>query len=341
MVRLRAAIRAISSYLPADKLTNEQLAQQLGDWDAAKIWQKTGISTRSVAASEECASDLGVAAARQLFESGVCAPADIDFLLFCTQSPDYFLPSTGCIIQDRLGLRTNCGALDFNLGCSGFVYGLALAKSLIETGIAGHVLLITAETYTKFINCRDRSTRTIFGDGAAATLISPICTDTELIGPFVFGTDGSGANHLIVPAGGLRQRPIPETAIEREAEGGNWRSAQNLLMNGPEIFNFTLRVVPSTIDLLLKRASLSMEQVDCFVFHQASKFMLDHLRSKLKIPAEKFYVCLEECGNTVSATIPIAIEHAQNEGRIKSGDRVMLVGFGVGLSWGAAMTEMI
>ena len=169
--RLNAGIKAIFSYLPTGELTNEQLAQELADWDAAKILEKTGIALRHIASPEECASDLGVAAAKRLFESGACAPDDVDFLLFCTQSPDYFLPTTACLMQDRLGLRTDCGALDFNLGCSGFVYGLALAKSLIETCTAANVLLITAETYSKFINPRDRSVRTVFGDGAAATLI--------------------------------------------------------------------------------------------------------------------------------------------------------------------------
>jgi 3-oxoacyl-[acyl-carrier-protein] synthase III len=336
-----AAIRAIASYLPASRLTNDQLALELGDWDATKILEKTGIAARHLAAANECASDLGVLAAQKLFATGVCAPQDIDFLLFCTQSPDYFLPATACILQSRLGLRTDCGALDFNQGCSGFIYGLSLAKGLIETGAAQNVLLITAETYSKFINPRDRSVRTIFGDGSAATLISAVEAEHDLIGPFVFGTDGRGAQNLIVPVGGMRQPVTPETAIEKEDDGGNWRSPQNLYMNGPEIFNFTLRVVPATFKQLLEKTGLQLAQVDYFVFHQANKFMLDRLQAKLKIPAEKFCLYLETCGNTVSSTIPIALEYACREGYVKPGNKVMLVGFGVGYSWAATMIQIV
>lgn len=341
MKQTKAAIKAISSYLPAGKLTNEQLAQEFGGWDADKILEKTGIAVRRVTAADECASDLGVAAAKQLFESGACTPDEIDFLLFCTQSPDYFLPATACTMQSRLGLRIDCGAIDFNQGCSGFVYGLALAKSLIETGAAAQVLLITAETYSKFINPRDRSTRTIFGDGAAATLVGPVDAEAELIGPFVFGTDGRGAHNLIVPAGGLRHPWNADTAIEKEAEGGNWRSEQNLYMNGPEIFNFTLTAVPKAVKQLLQKSGRSLDEVDYFILHQANKFMLERLRSKLKIPAEKFWLDMEICGNTVSASIPIALESAQSQGQICPGDNVMLVGFGVGYSWAATMIQLI
>src|SRR5712664_2998528 len=229
----RAAIKAIKSFLPEKKLTNEKLAEQFGDWHASQILSKTGVAERGVAAQDECASDLGGAAAKRLFETGACSPQDIDVLIFCTQSPDYFTPTTACLIQDRLGLKTSCGAVDINQGCSGYVYGLALAKSLVEAGTARTVLLVTADTYTKLLHPRDRSVRAIFGDGAAATLVVRSHANQELIGPFVLGTDGRGACQLIVPVGGLRRRPSPETAVAREAEGGNWRSDQNLFMNGP------------------------------------------------------------------------------------------------------------
>src|SRR5213080_1300871 len=205
--RTNAAIAAIRTHLPAGELTNEDLATELGDWTADKIFEKTGIRTRRIAAENECASDLGVAAAQRLFEGGTYGPGDVDFLIFCTQSPDYFLPASACTMQARLGLRTSCGALDINQGCSGFVYGLALAKSLVEAGTASRVLLVTADTYTKFLNRRDRSLLTLFGDGAAATLIGSVTADSELIGPFVLGTDGRGANQIIVKAGGLRCPP--------------------------------------------------------------------------------------------------------------------------------------
>src|SRR5438132_4782678 len=205
----RAAIKAVTSFLPAGKLTNEQLAKEFGDWHASQILGKTGVAVRSIAAADECASDLGVAAAKHLLESGVCSPEEIDFLLLCTQSPDYFLPTTACLLQDRLGLPTTAGALDFNLGCSGYVYGLSLAKGLIETGQAANVLLLTADTYSKFLHPGDRSVRSLFGDAAAATLVQarrdPPPGDLPWIGPFVFGTDGSGRDNLIVAAGGLRR----------------------------------------------------------------------------------------------------------------------------------------
>jgi 3-oxoacyl-[acyl-carrier-protein] synthase-3 len=338
--RRTAAIAAIAAHLPAGELTNEDLAGELGDWTAEKIFDKTGIRSRRVSAAEECASDLGVAAAQRLFETGVCAPGAVDFLIFCTQSPDYFLPATACTMQARLGLRTSCGAVDINQGCSGFVYGLALAKSLVEAGTASCVLLVTADTYSKFLHPRDRSVRTIFGDGAAATLVVHSDGDEELIGPFVLGTDGRGARNLIVPVGGLRRRPSSETAVAREAEGGNWRSDQNLFMNGAEIFNFTLSTVPLAVQQLLEKANGGLHRVDYFVFHQANRFMLERLRDKLKIAPEKFLIDLEDCGNTVSSTIPLALERARRGGKITSGQRVMLVGFGVGYSWAAAMIRV-
>jgi 3-oxoacyl-[acyl-carrier-protein] synthase-3 len=336
-----AAVKAIASYLPAGKLTNESLAAEFADLDAHNILEKTGIAARNVAGPDECASDLGVAAARRLFEHGACAPGDVDFLLFCTQSPDYFLPTTACIVQDRLGLRLDCGAVDLNQGCSGFVYGLALAKSLVETGVARHVLLITADTYTKFINRRDRSVRTLFGDGAAATLIAAAESEEELIGPFVFGTDGRGAQNLIVPAGGMRRPWDPGAMPEVEAERGNWRSPSNLYMNGSEIFNFTLQTVPRALERLLAQANLTFEEIDYFVLHQANKFMLERLRVRMRIPAEKFCIDMETSGNTVSSTIPLALQRARGAGRVKPGERVALVGFGVGYSWAATVARVV
>jgi 3-oxoacyl-[acyl-carrier-protein] synthase-3 len=337
----RAAIAAVRSFLPENKLTNEDLATQFGDWHAGQILSKTGVAVRGVARDDECASDLGVAAARRLFDAGICAPDEIDFLIFCTQSPDYFTPTSACLMQDRLGLKTSCGAVDINQGCSGYVYGLALAKSLVEAGTAQTVLLVTADTYMKFINRRDRSLLTLFGDGAAATLIRASEAESELIGPFVLGTDGRGANQIIVKSGGLRCRATPETAIEKEDSSGNWRSDQNLFMDGGDVFSFALRTVPATLQELLEKASLTIDQVDFLIPHQANKFVLERLRAKLKFPADKFWIDMENCGNTVSSTIPIALESALERGRIKRGDRVALVGFGVGYSWGGTMIEIV
>jgi 3-oxoacyl-[acyl-carrier-protein] synthase-3 len=325
-----AAIRAIEYALPEAVVTNEDLAAQFPDWTSQSIESKTGITERRIAAGEECSSDLAVTAAKRLFGSGVCSDRDIDFLLLCTQSPDYFLPTTACLVQKRLGLPTTTGALDFNLGCSGFVYGLSLAKGLIESGQSRNVLLITAETYSKFIHPSDRSARTLFGDAAAATLISAGPANAPLIGPIVLGTDGQGAENLIVRAGGMRCR-----AADPDNRAGY------LSMNGPEIFNFALAAVPAAVHEVLRRAEKSIGDVDLFVFHQANEYMLDHLRRKLKIEPERFYIALRQYGNTVSCTIPIALKDALSEGRLHTGDLVMLVGFGVGYSWGATLVRWV
>ncbi|MDQ3281907.1 MAG: ketoacyl-ACP synthase III [Acidobacteriota bacterium] len=334
MTARQAAIRHIAYYLPETQLTNETLAAELGDWTADKILEKTGISCRRIAAPNECSSDLGIAAAQALFDAGVCDRQDIDFLLFCTQSPDYFLPATACIVQERLALRTDCGALDFNQGCSGFVYGLAMAKSLIESLGLRNVLLITAETYSKFIHPRDRSVRTIFGDAAAATLITAVESDEPLLGPFVFGTDGRGAANLIVPAGGMRQPISEQTSIVMADKGGNERSQNHLYMNGAEVFNFTLQAVPSAVNALLAKANKATDDIDYYVLHQANRFMLDRLRQKMKIDERKFCIDMEDCGNTVSSTIPIALARANQRGTM------MLVGFGVGYSWAACLARV-
>lgn len=338
----KAVIQAIATHLPERTLSNEELAAEFGNrWSAEKIHAKTGILTRGVAAPGECASDLGVAAAQKLLDGGAVAREDVDFLLFCTQSPDYFLPATACTMQSRLGLRSRCGALDFNQGCSGFVYGLSLAKGLIESGSAGNVLLVTAETYSKHIHPKDASTRVLFGDGAAAVLVGAQDAQVDRIGPFVFGTDGHGACELAVPAGAFRCPPGPETVIESADNDGNIRTPQNLYMNGPEIFNFTLRTIPSLVSTLLHEAGLEKDAVDYYVFHQANRFMLEHLRRKIGIPDEKFCINLESYGNTVSATIPMALEIALARGDVRPGARVMVVGFGVGYSWAAALLSLI
>jgi 3-oxoacyl-[acyl-carrier-protein] synthase III len=337
---MKASIAAIEYSLPEIVLKNDELATRFSDWTAEKITDKTGITERHIAGEDECASDLAVHACHKLFDSHACRREDVDFLLLCTQSPDYFLPSTACVVQDRLGLPTTCGALDFNLGCSGFVYGLGLAKGLIETTQAKNVLLVTAETYSKFIHENDRSVRTIFGDGAAATLIQAVHIEDKIsdepIGPFVYGTDGRGAKNLIVPVGGMRQRACSSDETHMD-EFGNERTSSNLYMNGGEIFSFTLRTVPAVVDRLLEAMRLHLEDIDLIVFHQANRYMLDHLRKKLKISEQRFVVAIEHVGNTVSSTIPIALSDAVRSGRLSYGQRVMMVGFGVGYSWAATV----
>lgn len=336
--RIRAGIKAVSYYLPPDVLSNADLHLQFPEWSIEKIARKTGIIERHIAGPGVCASDLGVESARRLFAEHQIDPSTIDFLLFCTQSPDYPLPTTACLIQDRLKLPTSAGALDFNLGCSGFVYGLSLARGLIESGDARNVLLITAETYSKFIHPRDKSVRTIFGDGAAATLIAP-ASGTARLGPFVFGTDGRGGPNLIVPTGGMRNPAGTSPAPDEEDEDGNTRNRDSLYMNGGEVFNFTLQRIPRLVADLMAKAELVEADIDLYVFHQANDYMLEALRKKLKLPTEKFWVSMSHCANTVSATIPIALVDAMAAGRLQPGSRVMLAGFGVGYSWGGCIAQ--
>jgi 3-oxoacyl-[acyl-carrier-protein] synthase III len=340
LFKMKAYIKALSYYLPEEKLTNHKLNEIFPDWSVDKISAKTGIMERRIAGPAEFSSDLAIKSAQVLFEDHNISPNEVDFILLCTQSPDYFLPTTACLVQTALGIPTSAGALDFNLGCSGFVYGLGLAKGLIESGQAKNVLLLTAETYSKFIHPEDKSVRTIFGDAAAATLISGDSErDAESLYAFTYGTDGKGANNLIVKAGGMRQ-PFNGQDTQTIDSFGNIHTDSNLYMNGSEIFVFTLASVPKLIEAVLIKSQLSLDQVDLIIFHQANAYMLEALRKKIKIPEEKFFVFLENCGNTVSSTIPIALSEAVKSGKAKKGDTILIAGFGVGYSWGGCVVKI-
>jgi 3-oxoacyl-[acyl-carrier-protein] synthase-3 len=335
----RAAVTAIEYYLPETVVTNAELAEEFPDWEVEKLAEKTGIRERHVASPCQCSSDLAVCAAEKLFDSGRAAREDIDVILLCTQSPDYFLPTTACILQHRLGLSTSTAALDFNLGCSGFVYGLGIAKGLIESAQAKCVLLLTAETYSKFIDTADRNVRVLFGDAAAATVIEavPIKSADLYIEAPVWGTDGRGASNLMVSGGAARASMRSAANAGGQGIPAGRSNPCRLVMNGPEVFNFTAKRVPEMVGEVLERYGKVTADIDLFVFHQASRLLLDHLRRKLEIPAERFYMAMEDCGNTVSSTIPIALKRASDEGVLKSGDLVLLAGFGVGYSWAGTL----
>ncbi len=338
--RIQARIADLAGYLPEGRLANETLASLYPGWPADKILEKTGIRMRHVAADGQTAADLAYEAARALFARGAVHPEDIDFIILCTQAPDYVLPTSACVLQHRLGIGRGAGALDVNLGCSGFVYCLSLAKGLIETGAARRVLLLTADTYSKYIHPMDKSVRTLFGDGAAATLVVADEGEQACIGPFVFGTDGSGAGNLVVEAGAFRRPFDAASACEVTDASGNVRSAQHLYMNGPEVLAFSLREVPLAVDKLLRNAGLAKDDIDLFVLHQASRFMLDALRRKLGLDPARMPVCMEDVGNTVSSTIPLALAALREQGAIRPGARLMLVGFGVGYSWAATLITL-
>lgn len=333
---MNAFIKAITYALPDLVVTNEDLVREFPEWSVEKIADKVGINKRHIAAEKETSADLALKAAEKLFlENSTLKKDSIDFIIFCTQSPDYFLPTSACVIQDRLGVPTSCGALDFNLGCSGYVYGLSLAKGLLLGGIAKNVLLLTGETYSKFIHPQDKGNRTIFGDAGSATLISS--DGFAEIGNFSLGTDGRGAENLMVKSGGMRYRErINDLYIE---DNGNPRSSDYLYMNGAEIFNFTIDAVPPLIEDTLAKNALTRENVDGYVFHQANKFMINFLRKKIKIEPDKFFTYMSEVGNTVSNTIPIVLTEKLKEEALKG--NIILAGFGVGYSWGGCLIKII
>lgn len=320
----------ISVYLPEAVLTNRMLAEKFPEWSAEKIRAKLGIESRHVAAPDETGLDMAVRACEPLLRDG--RDRDIDFILYCTQSPDYPLPTTACILQDKLHLSQCLGAYDYNLGCSGYIYGLAQAKGLLTAGIARKVLLVTSETYTKYINEHDRGNRSIFGDAATATVLT---SDGWRIGEFVLGTDGGGMGNLIVRNGGARSPQRPDAELHRYSNGDS--TDNDLFMDGAEIFNFTLDRVPRMIAETLEKNSLTVGDVDMFVLHQANSFILETLRKAMRIPGEKFVIDMADTGNTVSSSIPLALRRAADRGDVVPGNKVLLCGFGVGYSFGAVV----
>ena len=331
---MNAYIKAISYYLPEKIVTNEQLVEEFPEWSIEKIAKKVGICERHIAAENETAGDMAVKAAEILIRENEIEKNSIDFVLLCTQSPDYFLPSTSCIIQNRLGLPTKCGAFDFNLGCSGYEYGLAVAKGLIVSEIAKNILLLTAETYSKHIHPKDKGNRTIFGDGASATLIS--VAGFAKIGEFVLGTDGSGYDRLIQKTGAMRcYKQLYDLKFDAN---NNPFSSDHLFMDGKAIFDFASNVVSAMIKETLDKHNMTMEDIDLFVFHQANQYMINYLRKLMEIDTDKFYVFMKNVGNTVSSTIPIALCEAKKEGKLSG--NILLAGFGVGLSYGATILKI-
>lgn len=331
-----AKIVGIEYFFPERILSNEDLAMEFPDYDFTKIEKKVGIKTRYITCEEETALDLAIKACEKLlqrFDKNV-----IDFVLYCTQSPEYFLPTTACILQNRLGLSKNIGAFDYNLGCSGYVYGVSMAKGLINSGQAKNVLLVTAETYSKYLHKKDRSNRAIFGDAATATLIS--FNEEDCLGDFLFGTDGSGFDKLIVK-NGCSRFPYDEDAVENIYGTDNTYTDNHLYMNGPEVFNFTNEVIPDFTNEVLQKNNETIESIDQFVFHQANQFMLEFMRKRIKIVKEKFYNDLADGGNTVSNTIPIALKKLSQNLNYEQPKKIVIVGFGVGLSWAGGMIKIL
>ncbi|TDP00900.1 ketoacyl-ACP synthase III [Flavobacterium sp. 245] len=327
-------IKAIEYVYAKNKITNNYLQKRFPDYDFSKFEEKVGIKNRYWVDENETAFDLAVKACEKLFQNH--DRQEIDYILYCTQSPEYFLPTTACILQNKLGIKKSIGALDFNLGCSGYTYGVSLAKGLISSGQVKNVLLVTAETYSKYLHPNDRSNRSIFGDAAAATLIS-YSNEEENIGNFLFGTDGSGYDKLIVKNGCSRFRYDPDSP-EIIYGTDNSYTDNHLYMNGPDVFNFTNEVVPNFTKEIVELNNLSLDNIDQFVFHQANAYMLNFMRKRLKISSDNFFIDLEDGGNTVSCTIPIALKKYSE--LINKETTIIIVGFGVGLSWSGGLIKI-
>jgi 3-oxoacyl-[acyl-carrier-protein] synthase-3 len=336
---IKAFINKIEFIVPKNKLSNSSLVKENPSWDIDKIYNKTGIENRFIAGKDTTAVDLAIEAGNLFFKKNPKDKKKIDYLIFCTQSPDYFLPTSACIIQNKLGLGTNIGAIDVNQGCSGFVYSLSLAKGMIESNQVNNILIITSETYSKYINDGDKSVRTLFGDAASCILISSKFDDDLKISPVLHGTDGSGAKHLIVPDGGHRSPINDSSNILKYDENKNVRSSSNLYMDGSSIFLFTLSKIPKVFNQILINNKLSMDDLDIVILHQANKMILDTLQKKLKIPERKMHRSYQKYGNTVSSTIPIGLKIEMDK-KVESKEKIaLLLGFGVGLSWAGTIIK--
>ena len=327
-------IKAISYYLPEDTISTETLSKQLPNTDVSKTEKMVGVYEHHIAPKEVTAADLAVKAAEKLFNEYSIQPEEIDFVIFCTQSPDYFLPSSACIIQDKLNIPTTAGAFDFDLGCSGYVYGLAIAKGLVNTGIAKNIHRIFSSQEILLVKLFTLKT-ILFGDAATASIIS--IEGFAEIGDFSLGTDGSGYDKLIIKSGGARQHA--PTGTHSQDEEGKDMYDDFFYMNGNGVFNFTLEVVPTLIKEIEAKNGIEGDKVDLFVFHQANKFMLNTIRKIAKLPKDKVYIDIDKSGNTTSSTIPIALKDALEINHINKNNVVLIAGFGVGLSWGGTILK--
>lgn len=330
-----AKILAATFHQPQNVYTNADFFSEFPD-TAGKSLEKTGVTERAVA-SDEVSSDLALAAAEKLLAAQQIDRGSIDLLVYCSADFDYYTPATACVLHGKLDLPKTCGAFDLTLGCSGYIYALATINGLMETTGMRNALLLTASTLTRLIHPKDRPNRFLFGDAGSATLLSH--SPAGGLGPFVFGTDGKGYDKIIVRDGYLRQPYCDASYIEEKDEFGNVTSPASFYMDGLSVFLFSVRVVPPMINELLEKASLRPEDIDLFIFHQPNVYLNETLRKKMNIPAEKFVHCMDRFGNTVQATIPIAISETMRSGRLKPGMTVVLAGFGVGLSWAATVAR--
>jgi 3-oxoacyl-[acyl-carrier-protein] synthase-3 len=335
---MSTAIVASAYYVPETRLTHAELAARYGEETTRKVEESAGIVERRVAREGECGSDFAARAAEDLLSRYQIDRASIDLLIFATQTPDYLLPTTACILQHRLGLPTTCAAFDINLGCSQYVYSLAVAHGMVESGLARRALVLTGDTVSRILHPQDKVVVPLFGDAGTATLVERTEPGQGFL-RFKLGTDGKGAPFLIWPTSGMRKARTPETAREVADKNGNIRREDDMAMDGAAIFVFTLKTVPKLIEDLLAEEKLGVPDVDLFIFHQASELIVESSAKKLKIPREKLHYKLHDVGNSGGSTVGIALTDAWLKGRLKPGMRVVLSAFGVGLSWAGALVK--
>lgn len=334
LVTNNAAVAGVAATLPVGRVTTEETAAALGVADIRKVVALTGIRARHVAPESICTSDLCVDAAERLLKDLGWERGSVESLIFVTQTPDYTLPATACLAQHRLGLSQGCAAFDVNQGCSGFVYGLSMAASLVEAG-ASRVLLLAGDTSNKYVSTRDKSAAFLFGDAGTATAIERGSAKLR----FVLGTDGAGAGHLIIPAGRFREPGDANSHLAEEMEPGNFRNRHQLYMNGAEVMNFALRVLPPCWKELTGGDDSAAASVDAVVMHQANQFILDTVAKRLKIPAEKVPSTLADFGNTSSASIPLTMAECLRGPLAAGSCTLALLGFGVGWSWAGCIGD--
>lgn len=335
---MNVGIEKIAYCLGSDRLSNAMLQLENPHWDMASILERTGVTSRPIAAPSETSLDLGEKAAIAVLDQAGLANDQVDALIFCTQTPDHLLPPNSVLLHGRLGMPQGVMAFDIMHACSGFIYGLGIGRSLVQSGTAKRVLLVTADTYTRLLHPQDRSTRPIFGDGAAATLISTVGPMLSVL-DMTFATAGKQAGRFIVKSGGARH-PIGQPAVDVVVDkSGRVRSDEHIYMDGMGVLSFFTSVVPKAVKDILTRNQLSIEDISLFVFHQASQLALAGLQRSLAIPAEKMLIDLGDTGNLVSASVPVALARVMANRRLLPGQLAVLCGFGVGLSWGTALVR--
>jgi 3-oxoacyl-[acyl-carrier-protein] synthase-3 len=329
-------ITACSYCVPDRKLTHAELCQRFGDAAMTRVLETTGIRERRLVPENICASDLAFRAAEELLRKTGIPREGIDLILFASQTPDYLLPATACILQERLKLGMHVAAFDINLACSQYVYAHSVAAAMIGSGMAKRALVLTGDTVSRTLNPLDRAVVPLFGDAGTASLLEDVGSKAGYLG-FDFGTDGSGANSLIWPASGLREPHSPKTAVEHTDKGGNVRRKDDMYMDGAMIMVFTLKRVGESVNRLLAKLKLTKDDIDLFVFHQASNVIFDSIISKLHLPSEKVPRTFPDYGNSGGSSVGVTLGECVMRGQLKPGMRVLLSAFGAGLSWCSAV----